>query len=57
MPLIFENLAQIRLSVQLNFRMWIQVKLNSGKIFRQEEKLPFSASETFFEELRKHWRI
>ena len=29
------------------------MKLNSGKIFRQEEKLPFSASETFFEEFRK----
>ena len=54
MPLIFENLAQIRLSVQFNFRMLLQVKLNSGKIFRQEEKSPLSASETFFEEFRKH---
>ena len=38
-----------------NPKVLLLVKLNSSKMFRQEEKLAFSPSEKFFEEFRKRF--
>ena len=53
----FANLVDIliRLFVKFNSSVLRQVKLNSSKMFRHEEKLILSSSENFFEVIRKHY--